>query len=50
MARVIARWGFIPLVLVVILAGVFVDRVIESIALAAVVLTVGTYVRRWVAA
>ena len=50
MARVIARWGFIPLVLVVILAGVFVDRVIESIALAAVVFTVGTYVRRWVAA
>lgn len=50
MARVIARWGFIPLVLTVILAGIVVDRIIESIAVAAVVFTVGTYVRRWVAA
>jgi hypothetical protein len=50
MSRVIARWGFIPLVVGVILAGVVVDRVIESIALAAVVFTVGTYVRRWVTA
>ncbi len=50
MARVIVRWGFIPLVVVVVLAGVFVGRIIESIAVAAVVFTVGTYVRRWVAA
>jgi hypothetical protein len=50
MSRVIARWGFIPLVVGVVLAGVVVDRVIESIALAAIVFTVGTYVRRWVAA
>ncbi len=50
MARVIARWGFIPLILVVILAGVFVGRVIESIAVAAVLFAIGTYVRRWVAA
>ncbi len=50
MARFIARWGFIPLVLVVILAGAFVGRVIESIAVAAVLFTIGTYVRRLVAA
>jgi hypothetical protein len=49
-ARVIVRWGFIPVVLVVIVAGVIVGRVIEAIAVASVLFAVGSYVRRWVAA
>ena len=50
MTRVIVRWGFIPAVLAVILAGVIVGRVIEAIAVASVLFAIGTYVRRWVAA
>ena len=50
MARVIVRWGFIPVVVVVILAGVIVGRVIEAIAVASVLFALGTYIRRWVAA
>lgn len=50
MARVIVRWGFIPAVVAVILAGVIVGRVIEAIAVSSVLFVVGTYLRRWFAA
>ncbi len=50
MGRVVARWGFIPLVLVVVLAGIFVGRVIEAIAVACVVFAIGTWLRRLVPA
>jgi hypothetical protein len=48
--RFLVRWGFVPAVVVVILAGVLIGRVIESIAVACVLFAIATYVRRWVAA
>ena len=50
MARFAVRWGFVPALLAVIVAGVIVGRIVEAFAVACVLFAIGTYVRRLVAA